>query len=868
MNRRHHRYWWPSSAALARAAVEPPDPTIPRARSCTRVVLASGWGHYPAGMDRVDGAARRRGPRRRRLARTLAAVALAAVALVSPLESGLLPGPAAGLALQPDAAIAQASDGNGNGNSDSDGGGGNGGGGGRASVVDGTPDPCDAAPLQYEPDEDDPSLCVLEVPACPESRLTPGELMKLSLAPDDIASKFPDAVYPQADGYERYPEFCEEQVNQIDDPQGYADCTTSLGVAVKYDDAVCRIFYPIKCPSGVLELARVGSHTCRAVKRRNWTCGAGYLHGNKFPICFRRIEFAAGEAVPACQGSVPDLGVFKEGRRACETYVGSDVLAAPGEIACSDYTTGDFEGLTGFTSVAMQANPDNRYWCRFDAAKLTLNCHGPDQPASGCTQQVAMCLKRASRTGGCDQIIETIRCRAYQTAFAQSKIDIAAVREQRCVPCVNLPFQSPTCQDETTRQTDRFNPYDKYRYGRQEAILRCRVDFTEDALRGRMWYPPSEGRQLDPCPTQPAAVQVSADPPSGTLEWSSNHFSQLAVVNSAVVVRIVDLPFEVGTVSRLRYRPNWSDRTRVVEPTSRTVLLLPDPDLADRLPRQLIDTGGIRPDRSYASLHAIASGDGRSGRECVPLAIPVFDLLVQGLWPDKPGDRSEIEALFGADALDGWWDDRDLSGEELEARRRRLTEARGLQWWGDLTVEQRRVRDAQQIVTVECHVQARECVWRPLRSGYYKLVGGGGWQMQRSVTRAWGAEFHALACVYGHPNCRSLTPAQAFAANMEQFTSNPGNRSWLLGQLRARGLTLEDAGLEDADGFITLRAPDGDTDWLYSEAARGLTGCPTPIDLRVLCPGSGGAGNYTETPPVGVVVHEIQTRTRPAADQR
>lgn len=783
-------------------------------------------------------------------------MALAAVALVSPLESGLLPGPAGGLALQPDAASALDS--------------GNGGDGGRASVVEGTADPCDAVPLQYEPDEDDPSLCVLEVPACPESRLTPGELMRLSLAPDDIATKFPEAVYPQADGYERYPEFCEEQVNQSDDPQGYADCISSLGVAVKYDDAVCRIFYPIKCPSGVLELARVGSHTCRAVKRRNWTCGAGYLAGNRFPICFRRIEFAAGEAVPACQGSVPDLGVFKEGERACETYVGSDVLAAPGEIACSDYTTGDFEGLTGFTSVAMRANPDNRYWCRFNAAKLTLNCHGPNQPASGCTQQIAMCLKRASRTGGCDQIIETIRCRAYQTAFAQSKINIAAVRDQGCVPCVNLPFQSPTCQDETTRQTDRYSPFFHWsKYQRQEAILRCRVDFTVDA--GPWWYPAEDRRRPRTCPAQPDAVQVCADPPTGTLQWSSNHFSQLAVVNSAVVVRIVDLPFEVRTIRSLHYQPEYRNLAWAVALASpRTVPLLPDPDLADRRPRQLIDTGGIRPDRPYASLHAIATGDGRSrsGRECVPRDIPVFNLLVQGLWPDKPGDRSEIEALFGADALDGWWDDSDLSGEELEARRRRLTEARGLQWWGDLTVEQRRARDTQQLVTVECHVQARECVWRPLHSGYYKLVGAGGWPMQRSSPRAWGAEIHGHGCAHRHPNCDSLTPAEAFAANMEEFTRNPSNRSWLLGQLNWRGLTLEDAGLEDAGGFITLRAPDVDTDWLYSETAGGLTGCPNPIDLRVHCGSSGGAGNYTETPPVGVVVHEIQTRTRPAADQR
>ena len=50
-----------------------------------------------------------------------------------------------------------------------------------------------------------------------------------------------------------------------------------------------------------------------------------------------------------------------------------------------------------------------------------------------------------------------------------------------------------------------------------------------------------------------------------------------------------------------------------------------------------------------------------------------------------------------------------------------------------------------------------------------------------------------------------------------------------------------------------------DRDWLFTEDATPTTAC-SPIDSRVVC-GSGETGNYTETEPVGVLVHEVQVRT-------
>lgn len=760
--------------------------------------------------------------------------ALAAIALVSPLESGLLPGPAGGLA---GSAAAQE----------------------PPSVVDGDPGDCPTTrpptEIDYQPDADG-SLCVLMLWACPASPVVnPAGLMRLSVAPDDVAQRLfefghdPGDITYGDDGLERYPEFCEERVYRSESPEDHHACTILTGHTVLDDGELCRILYPVTCVAG---LHQDGSHTCRAVQRRSWTCDPGYRPSNRFPICFRPVDSSGSDTVPACRRGAPDLGVFDDGERACDRYVGRDVLTSPGDIACRSYTTGAFRGLAGFKRVRMRSNPGgNRYWCEFNAARLRLYCHGPDQPADECGAQPALCLKRASRTGGCDRIIETIRCRAHQTALAQGRTTAETLRQQGCTPCVNLPFQPPTCQDEAVlmTQTSRRNSV-LYRYSRQEGILRCRIDFRVDPLV----YGGSSTRR---CPSEPAPAQVCADPPTGALEWHSNRFSGLAVVNVPVIVRIVDLPFEFSEYGGLYYEPEWRRRPRIVQSTApRELPLRSDAASPDARPRQLFN---IDPSGRYRSVHEIAR------QECVPRDIPLFNVEVRELWPDRPADRQAITEMFGADALHGWWDDDSLSAAQLESSRRRLTEARGLVWWNDLTTAQEQQdRDGQLLDVIECHERTQECVWRPQHPGFYQLVGAGGWPMVFSNPRWWGASRarQVFCSVYTHPACSAASGAEAFAANMELFTSVPDNRRWLLDRLGELGLSLGDVGLEEVDGTIGLRAPDDRAiDWLYSEAAAGLTGCPWPIDLRVHCPGSNNAGNYTRTEPVGIVVHEVRTRT-------
>lgn len=842
-----------------------------------------------------------RGPRRHRLARTLAAVALAAVALVSPLESGLLPGPAGGLA---GSAAAQ-----------------------EPRSFDGVPADCPTTrsptEIKYQPDTGDDSLCVLMLWSCPASPLVnPTGLMRLSVAPESVVQLLfefghdPGDITYSDEGLVRYPEFCEERVRQSESPTDYDACTSLTGYAILDDGELCRILAPIACVAG---LHQDRSRTCRAVQRRSWTCGARYRPGNKFPICFRLIEINEGDPSPACRRGGPDLGVFAADEDACRRYVAEDWLQSPQDQKCRDYTTG--RALpAGIPQMRMSNNPSrNRHWCQFDRMRLTLDCQldssGPCQP------QPALCLKRASRTGGCDQVVETVRCRAHQFAYRRAHDRYLnasprqrtqreearnaardAARDAGCAPCVTLPFEGPSCDDEELQAPDRAALTRSSSanllwpgYSRAIRILECGVDLQTDPLT-----------QNPPC--TPAAAGHCIDAPSGSLEWVSNHFSGLAVVGVPVIARIVDLPFEYGLLRSINYysgAPQPSVVMRVQWPPQ-----FPDSETVDRVPRFF---SGEPLGRSVRSVSELAR------RECRPASPPLFDMIVEEFWPDTAEHRAVINDLFGDDALD-WWNDLDLP------ERKRLTAARGLRWWDDLGTgternEEREHRSDSLVSRIECRelLSSHEdpsprtepsCVWVPERPGYYRAVGVGGWPLAiAEAARGWGGwsnpagygrsfeGFVALAQQYVDDVLATTQERALFQLHSNNlpyielrrlvfgnstyydirdlwriFKEEPitTGRELLIYILRETfGLTPDQAGLVDTGDALTIRDPGASTfhdDWLYSEDARGLTGCPQALDLRVWCGTriAFGGGSYTETEAVGIVVHEVRTVTRPA----
>ena len=87
------------------------------------------------------------------------------------------------------------------------------------------------------------------------------------------------------------------------------------------------------------------------------------------------------------------------------------------------------------------------------------------------------------------------------------------------------------------------------------------------------------------------------------------------------------------------------------------------------------------------------------------------------------------------------------------------------------------------------------------------------------------------------------------------------NSASLASDIADIGLPASAFGINDAVTALLPIPPDLEDDWLYSEAATEAVRCPS-MDLRVHCSGTGTNGNYTETAPIGVLVHEIRVVTR------
>ena len=636
---------------------------------------------------------------RRRAAKPLLAAVLALVALVSPWESGLLPGPLEDLEGHPPAGAQTPID----------------------TVVDGDPNDCPATPVLWSPQPDDSDFleapeCILELPACPESPLEEGQYMRLSVPPSGLADEFRDLemLYPDAieylpiPGMDRYPEFCEERIPSSHSL--HSQCATITGYAVlEYDDqdsdgiAGCRLIYPITCAAG---LHRSGQATCRAVQRRTWTCEDGYIPRNEFNTCYRAPTYT-DEVHPACRPGAPELLVMD-----CEEYVAQDFIHNSADIDCGgDYATSTpaqhtdgTQAVSGAPTVTLQQNyksgPSSAFWCAFDSRYLTVACHRTDvSPADCSTESLALCLKRASATGGCNVIAETIRCRALEAAFAQQPTvtTIEEVRAQECAPCLALPFTSipPECQltPETSNTVRVFTT--------QERILRVMGDFAYSTSTCRDVNTAEDLRSAagDDCRARP----VCADPPRGRIAWTSNHISQLAVVNSPILVQFLDIPLE------FQGRDALGHRIRQDLPMRRFVDSSPRFSDASQSGLRFRTFSRIDQDTEFHQVDEIVTA------ECRISAVPYLDVVVEELWPDSQRDRDIITRLFGDDAL-AWW--RDLDTTEQEQR----TASRG----PTLTTQ------------IHCDLaDGRACRWTPTRPGFYRLKGIGAWLLIRNRPREW-----------------------------------------------------------------------------------------------------------------------------------
>ena len=75
---------------------------------------------------------------------------------------------------------------------------------------------------------------------------------------------------------------------------------------------------------------------------------------------------------------------------------------------------------------------------------------------------------------------------------------------------------------------------------------------------------------------------------------------------------------------------------------------------------------------------------------------------------------------------------------------------------------------------------------------------------------------------------------------------------------RAGVAAPSEVGLRDDLSGVLPRPPTAAA--LFNEDLAATAGC-FPLDFRVECVNSYGTGNYTETEPIGIVVHEVRVST-------
>ncbi len=716
----------------------------------------------------------RLGARLRPLAKPLLGAFLALIGVLAPIEGPDLPEPLESLA-ETRSALAQGS-----------------------TVITGSPDPCRTDPAPWSPKTGDPDYltadeCTLELPPC-------------------LAAPWDGSVFLQRST--EYPEFCEISVASTD--ASYPACTAMTGVVVFNDGATCRIIQNAICPSGV----RVSPNNCRTVERRKWTCPSESIPRNEFNTCYKLPTASPGTVHPACGAGAPTLLIVD-----CADYVGDDFNQG---LVCNDFDpVGHPDAFD---------NAANHYWCRFDSSLLDLNCHAT---GASCAESWALCLKRASRTGGCSVISKTIGCRDLQADYAADPTRLDAVRAALCEPCVILPFQPipASCPDDLT-DTPRQETWSR----NSPALAAVLREETDIAIHNPLCYPVSAGTfrgvrypggeplanhadcaQLDvPCP----------DPSPGRLAWTSNHLSQLAIVNTPVTIEILDIPTnyhtrEYGYISGPRIRP-WSSY----------VVQYPEPVTAepDNIMRLWDHPNSAR---AYSSVAELASSSISGANECFLQILPQFKIIVQELWPDNPSDHAEIIQLFGTDALE-WWDN-----IATEAEKMRRTTAQGIKWWDSLTAAEQEDRPSEMTQEVRCDNSSLRwvwCRWQTPKPGYYRLTGAGAWVTTDAGNRQW-IDQNAVARVNDYLS--RLTTAQR-----ARLLGRLGVSSWAEAGINATG-----------DALLPFTT---DQDPLFS-ALSVQARCPR-LDIRVVCLRDTRSGNYVETAPIGIMVHEMRVSTVTASN--
>lgn len=689
------------------------------------------------------------------------------------------------------------------------------------STCKGLADDCPSDPADvtrpWEIDMNDPSLCVLSEPACPESPLqVPDEPVRYTLPATD------------------FPDFCHDTVLDSEWPSTYADCAyiqpdndspaeVLTGFTRKLDtvdgDPSCRAIVPASCADG---LHQVSSNECRQYERRTWECPANAILGNRFNTCHQPPPDYVGNH-PACQTGAPQFSIAD-----CAAYVGLDFARTPATVDCTAYDTG---------AIASQLTVHtNDYWCTYNPSWLDVDCYGSAPP---CLVLGAMCIKRASRTGGCDAIANTIRCRSLQARFLASNVSAEDVYQEQCAPCTILPFSPVPAECPARNTADPETPRSSIEFLRRTHEVRDDFDWSAAVCLPVR----SDGNLAD----HPACAnaRACADPPRGRIEWDTAHASGVAIVNSPIFISVVDVPVDTETIRVFALaggrifpsnRPLYTYAGSIPNTPGSTVRQWPEMDPTHK-------SGDV--------------SEMMEGGECIMESLPAFRLIAEELWPDN--DADEMQSLFGPRALD-WWNSMALDDQ------RALSEARGfVLLTGLTTTEQTRElerREAALRQEADCNYGTEVwCRWAPRRAGYFRLTAVGAWHTKKfTASREWRDPNRRNSITNFLQNDVSEPDG---VCNTDDRFARGRDHDCLLEELTLMGLSSPaDVGL--LDDLSDLLPTNGNNEFLFTAAAGNTFGCP-PHDLRVTCSGGADSVNYTTTNSVGIAVHEARVVTHQAS---
>ncbi|WP_419947091.1 hypothetical protein [Candidatus Poriferisodalis sp.] len=481
--------------------------------------------------------------------------------------------------------------------------------------------------------------------------------------------------------------------------------------------AYCRIIKAKQCTDG----SRIDRDLCLQVMRRLWECPAGAVPTNRFNVCYMPAGTPSAGTPDDPHPCADGAPAFPLGD--CGTYVGDDYYrnnssSAPVAPCPSSYVTGGGYAMTAWSGSGIALG----HWCEYNAALLGLECH---QTGAACDPVPAICLKRASDSGGCRSVIDTIGCRELQAQYSESIVDVQTVLGSDCEPCVLMLFglqpEGQCTSDAVSEVTVNPSHHANSCYWR--TLLQDPITLPL-AGRGAVNLP-----HLSFCSGYFPSVENCA-PMTGNLSWRSLSTTRLANVGTVVVVRFHNIT--TGVLSGYMLHANAALGTAAT---------------MDDIHQQ-ISVDELRYVYAVNSIDQLfPEANNQIHVRCRIFKTPRFFIQARELWPDNgpvyqesnsdcvvvmPAATTDTDAALiqqhfgGTDAL-GWWCG--LTAAERVER----TEQRGLSPWSGLTTaDEREERNKALTEVVDCQSEDDEpvwCPWRPSRPGYYLLYGQGVWRI-------------------------------------------------------------------------------------------------------------------------------------------